>query len=218
MKNEPLPVKSPYLAHKMTDVMAETGLGIGGLTKKTGLSYGYMRRIVNGTVIPNRDALKRICDGLELDFAEMWKATHPIGQVAHEAEMPLTLAEAGNDLSGSGEVEAEHSVMRRKINQTMDEMSFEEMLDLLIHARSIVDGSGSSQDRYRNVDADGRHFRWEDLRTSWRGPYLHYSVLGVEGDWRYSQEQMEQLIKEGRVVIPPGRKIPRLKLYLEESV
>jgi len=46
-------------------------------------------------------------------------------------------------------------------------------------------------------------------------PFL--ASLGVEGYWRYSQERMEQFIREGRVAIPPKGKTPRLKRYLDES-
>ena len=43
----------------------------------------------------------------------------------------------------------------------------------------------------------------------------HYEVLGVEGYWRYSQEKMEELIREGRVAIPPrGRSAPLQALSL----
>jgi DNA modification methylase len=45
----------------------------------------------------------------------------------------------------------------------------------------------------------------------------YYEVLGVKGYWRYSQEKMDQLIREGRVAIPPGGKTPRYKRFLDES-
>jgi DNA modification methylase len=77
------------------------------------------------------------------------------------------------------------------------------------------------QSHYSQVDEHGRRFQWGDLRApggaapSKGNP--HYQVLGVEGYWRYGQEKMEQLIREGRVAIPPGGRTPRYKRYLDES-
>jgi site-specific DNA-methyltransferase (adenine-specific) len=75
------------------------------------------------------------------------------------------------------------------------------------------------ESHYRNVDADGRRYMWDNLT----GPggaakgNAYYEVLGVEGFWRYSQEKMAGLIKAGRVAIPPKGKTPRLKRYLDQS-
>ena len=77
------------------------------------------------------------------------------------------------------------------------------------------------ESHYSQVDEKGRNFQWGDLRApggaapSKGNP--HYKVLGVDGYWRYSQEKMEQLIREGRVAIPPGGNTPRYKRYLDES-
>jgi site-specific DNA-methyltransferase (adenine-specific) len=74
---------------------------------------------------------------------------------------------------------------------------------------------------YSQIDGTGRRFQWGDLRApggaapSKGNP--HYEVLGVEGYWRFSQEKMEQLIREGRVAIPPRGTTPRYKRYLDES-
>lgn len=45
----------------------------------------------------------------------------------------------------------------------------------------------------------------------------HYHILGVDGYWRYTKEKMEEFIRQGRVAIPPGGKVPRYKRYLDES-
>ena len=77
------------------------------------------------------------------------------------------------------------------------------------------------ESHYSQVDETGRRFQWGDLRApggaapSKGNP--HYKVLGVEGYWRYSQERMEQFIREGRVAIPSKGKTPRFKRYLDES-
>lgn len=74
---------------------------------------------------------------------------------------------------------------------------------------------------YSQTDKTGRRFQWGDLRApggaapSKGNP--HYTVLGVEGYWRYSQEKMKQLIAEGRVAVPPRGSTPRFKRYLDES-
>lgn len=131
--------KSPYLYHKMADIISRTGMSIQELADKTGLSYGYMRRIVNGSVLPNRDALKRMCDGLGLDFAVEWTATHPLRSEPFEVSIPKTLANASGDLSGPGEAEAGHLAMRRRVNQIMETLPIEGMLELLEEAWKLSD-------------------------------------------------------------------------------
>ena len=77
------------------------------------------------------------------------------------------------------------------------------------------------ESHYSQVDEHGQHFQWGDLRApggaapSKGNP--HYAVLGVNGYWRFTQEKMEEFIREGRVAIPPGGKVPRYKRYLSES-
>ena len=74
---------------------------------------------------------------------------------------------------------------------------------------------------YSQADETGRRFQWGDLRApggaapSKGNP--HYKVLGVDGYWRYSEEKMEQFIREGRVAIPGGGQTPRFKRFLDES-
>lgn len=75
------------------------------------------------------------------------------------------------------------------------------------------------ESHYRQVDATGRRFMWDNLTgpggAAKGNPF--YTVLGVEGYWRYKQERMEQLIKDGLVAIPPKGKTPRLKRFLDQS-
>jgi hypothetical protein len=77
------------------------------------------------------------------------------------------------------------------------------------------------ESHYSQVDELGQHFQWGDLRApggaapSKGNP--HYSVLGVNGYWRFTQEKMEEFIRQGRVAIPPGGRVPRYKRYLGES-
>jgi DNA modification methylase len=72
---------------------------------------------------------------------------------------------------------------------------------------------------YTNVEPDGRRFRWDNLT----GPggaskgNAFFDVLGVKRYWRYSPENMQALIAEGLVAIPPKGKVPALKRYLDKS-
>ncbi len=44
----------------------------------------------------------------------------------------------------------------------------------------------------------------------------YYEVMGVSRHWRYSRENMERLIKEGRIVQPKSGGVPRYKRFLDE--
>ena len=72
---------------------------------------------------------------------------------------------------------------------------------------------------YKHVEPQtGRRYRLSDIS----GPYgaskgnPRYEVMGVTRYWRYSQERMQQLIDEGRIVqVKPGA-VPHYKRYLDE--
>ncbi len=75
------------------------------------------------------------------------------------------------------------------------------------------------ESHYTNKDPDGRPFRWDNLT----GPggaakgNAYFEVLGVTRYWRYSPENMQELIEKGMVAIPPSGKVPALKRYLDKS-
>jgi len=75
------------------------------------------------------------------------------------------------------------------------------------------------ESHYRNVDETGRRFMWDNITgpggAAKGNPF--YEVLGVKGYWRYSRERMDQMIKEGKIAIPPKGSTPRLKRYLDQS-
>jgi DNA modification methylase len=75
------------------------------------------------------------------------------------------------------------------------------------------------ESHYSRQDDEGRPFQWDNLTgpggAAKGNPY--YEVLGVKGYWRYSEERMAQLVREGRVAIPPKGKKPRYRRYLDES-
>lgn len=73
--------------------------------------------------------------------------------------------------------------------------------------------------KYRYVEpGTGRRYRLDNLT----GPggaakgNPQYEVMGVTRYWRYSQERMQQLIKEGRVVQTKPGTVPQYKRYLDE--
>ena len=72
---------------------------------------------------------------------------------------------------------------------------------------------------YKHVEADtGRRYRLDNLT----GPggaakgNPRYEVMGVTRYWRYSQEKMQDLIDEGRVVQTKPGGVPSYKRYLDE--
>jgi adenine specific DNA methylase Mod len=75
---------------------------------------------------------------------------------------------------------------------------------------------------YRHVEAEtGRHYQLGDLGApggaspSKGNP--HYEFLGVTRYWRYSKDNMQRLLKEGRIVQTSAGTVPRLKRYLDEG-
>jgi site-specific DNA-methyltransferase (adenine-specific) len=71
---------------------------------------------------------------------------------------------------------------------------------------------------YNNVDADGRRWKSSDLT----GPggaakgNPSYEFLGVTRYWRFSRENMECLLTEGRIYQSGPGAVPRMKHYLDE--
>jgi DNA modification methylase len=71
---------------------------------------------------------------------------------------------------------------------------------------------------YKHTDADGRRYQLDNLTgpggEAKGNPY--YEVMGVKRYWRYSQENMNQLIAQGRVIQTKPGTVPRYKRYLDE--
>lgn len=71
---------------------------------------------------------------------------------------------------------------------------------------------------YNNLDPDGRRWKSSDLT----GPggvakgNPSYEFLGVTRYWRFSKENMERLLAEGRVYQANSSAVPRMKHYLDE--
>jgi adenine-specific DNA-methyltransferase len=71
---------------------------------------------------------------------------------------------------------------------------------------------------YSRVDETGRRYRIGDLSgpggAAKGNPY--YEVMGVKRHWRFSQEKMQQLIEQGRVIQTKPGAVPQYKRYLDE--
>ncbi|PSF32114.1 site-specific DNA-methyltransferase [Aphanothece hegewaldii CCALA 016] len=71
---------------------------------------------------------------------------------------------------------------------------------------------------YKYIDFEGRHYQLDKLTApggaAKGNPY--YEVMGVKRYWAYSQEKMNQLIAEGRVIQTKPGTVPRYKRYLDE--
>ena len=72
--------------------------------------------------------------------------------------------------------------------------------------------------KYNSIDENGRRFMFDNIT----GPggaskgNAFYEVMGVSRHWRYSKENMDRLISEGRIVQPNPGSVPRYKRYLDE--
>jgi site-specific DNA-methyltransferase (adenine-specific) len=72
--------------------------------------------------------------------------------------------------------------------------------------------------KYTQVDSNGRRYMLDNLT----GPggaskgNAYYEVMGVKRHWRYSRENMERLISEGRIIQPSPGAVPRFKRFLDE--
>ena len=72
---------------------------------------------------------------------------------------------------------------------------------------------------YKHVEAGtGRRYTLGDITgpggSSKGNP--HYEMMGVTRSWRYSEERMQELIDEGRIVQAKPGAVPRYKRYLDE--
>jgi DNA modification methylase len=71
---------------------------------------------------------------------------------------------------------------------------------------------------YNNVDSNGRRWKSSDLT----GPggaakgNPSYEFMGVKRYWRFSRENMERLLTEGRIYQSGPGAVPRMKHYLDE--
>ena len=72
---------------------------------------------------------------------------------------------------------------------------------------------------YRYVDSDGRKYASQDVAAAGPGPARYFNGVLREppqnSHWRYSQDKIDQYIKEGRIFFTKNG-FPRFKRYLED--
>jgi len=73
---------------------------------------------------------------------------------------------------------------------------------------------------YKSQDTDGRRYELDQISAAGQGPARYFFGKLLEPPpgthWRWSQERIDQLCKEGRIVITSGGR-PRYKRYLDEQ-
>ncbi len=71
---------------------------------------------------------------------------------------------------------------------------------------------------YKYVDENGRRYALDNLAAPGAGSRGHpsYEFMGVTRYWRYNQEKMERLLREGRIIQSKPNAVPRYKRFLDE--
>jgi len=144
-----MPVLSPYLQSLWNRVLAEKGWTAKQLAEAAGVSYGYTRKIVNGTIVPSRDALRRLCYATGLDFGTVWTLMQREEQheESRETEMAAAPTRVGIEPEASYHTEAEnaHAEIRRYMNNIMDGLPIKGMVELLRQAWIVADKYGDQK-------------------------------------------------------------------------
>lgn len=105
------------------------------------------------------------------------------------------------------------------------------MRDVLLHYRASKEYGGfnqpfiplskqSADKQYKKVEAEtGRRYQLTSLTAPGAGTRGHpqYEFLGVTRFWRFSEETMQGLLQQGRIVQTGPNRVPRYKRYLDES-
>ena len=75
---------------------------------------------------------------------------------------------------------------------------------------------------YRHKDSDGRRYQLSDITAPGGGEAAkgnpRYEFLGVTRYWRFSEERMQELYKQGRIIQTSPGTVPRQKRYLDEML
>ena len=73
---------------------------------------------------------------------------------------------------------------------------------------------------YRLTDPDGRRYQLSDTTAPGGGEASkgnpHYEFLGITRYWRFSQDKMQEMYRQGRIVQTSPGTVPRQKRYLDE--
>lgn len=81
-----MPVRSPFLQSLWQTVLLKYRWTTKDLQRESGLSYNYVRHIVDGKVIPARNALRQMCEAVGLDFERVWASLNSIDGWSHGDE------------------------------------------------------------------------------------------------------------------------------------
>jgi len=155
---EQMLVISQYLKTIWNNALAEKGWSVKELADKARVSYNYCRQIVNGTRIPARNPLFRMCKAAGLDFPSVWE------QLQSEQELPdipiggegittrditpvfngiYQMFAEGIDRLSPKEKEASEKLYRQALNGIFDQLPIEGRLELLYQARKLADHYGA---------------------------------------------------------------------------
>jgi adenine-specific DNA-methyltransferase len=124
----------------------------------------------------------------------------------------------------------ESQVIWQRVTGHMDTQSFGFNHDMLLHygkSKAIVWNPQFAPyeesylaTHYRGQDSDGRRYELDQISAAGQGPARYFFGKLLEPPagthWRWSQERIDQLCKEDRIVITSGGR-PRYKRYLDEQ-
>jgi adenine-specific DNA-methyltransferase len=124
----------------------------------------------------------------------------------------------------------ESQVIWQRVTGHMDTQSFGFNHDMLLHygkSKTIIWNSQFAPyeesylaTHYRSQDEDGRRYELDQISAAGQGSARYFFGKLLEPPpgthWRWSQDRIDQLCKEGRIVITSGGR-PRYKRYLDEQ-
>ena len=124
----------------------------------------------------------------------------------------------------------ESQIIWQRVTGHMDTQSFGFNHDMILHygkSKTIIwIRQYASYDEhylathYQNQDPDGRRYELDQISAAGQGPARHFFGKLLEPPagthWRWSQERIDQLCKESRIVITSGGR-PRYKRYLDDQ-
>ncbi len=124
----------------------------------------------------------------------------------------------------------ESQIIWQRVTGHMDTQSFGFNHDMILHygkSKTIIwNRQYASYDEhylathYQNQDSDGRRYELADISAAGQGPARYFFGKQLEPPagthWRWSQERIDQLCNQGRIVITSGGR-PRYKRYLDDQ-
>jgi hypothetical protein len=145
-------VVSPYMRNTWQKVMAERGWVATDLAEAAEkLSHNFVRRVVNGKLVPGREALQKLCSATGLDFVETYRNLRreqaeldiPVEPTEPVTVPKLKIAYAPH-ITLAPEGEGSFGTMERRLIENFRLLSFEGKLKLhetallMAHGRDTV--------------------------------------------------------------------------------